>query len=349
MPDSQQLYYVNTGNGPAGPYTLVAIHTMVRSGQLSSNVQVRLPDGADWIPLPTMEESPFQKVMKWVKDKAVNGLFTDSEVLEVRVSFSGRTRRRNYIMTQLCVFGLFIVSDLVACLIVYEFGSIGGSTAELIGMVLALPLFAFILWLLLVSVSATVRRLHDMGIPDFHPILVLTGIVYFKDSVPGSNQWGENPKGIEGDVYPNPYDGTGMPPAPVMPVSPSPASPQVEEDGLSQTSPAPPNGDGVSTAHPPRVNHAQPFTPQHQVVPPPPVALQVGTPPPFPAACPPSPAVSEPGTKTMYYILIDGANQGPFEAQNIVQMLASGQVAADTPVCVEGMEQWLPIRQVQLV
>lgn len=297
MPNSQQLYYVNTGNGPAGPYTLVAIHTMVRNGQLSSNVQVRLSDGADWIPLPTMEESPFQKVMKWVKDKAVNGLFTDSEVLEVRVSFSGRTRRRNYIMTQLCVFGLFVTSFMVMTLVL---ASIGDVIGVLVRLILILPLLAFILWLLLVSVSATVRRLHDIGLPGFSPWL-LTGIFYFKDGVPGSNQWGENPKGIEGGcVYPNPYDGTGMPPTPVMPVSP------------------------------------------------PPVAPQVGAPPPFPA-CPPSPAVSAPGTKAMYTILIDGAKQGPFEAQHIVQMLASGQVTADTPVCVGGKEQWLPIRQVQLV
>ena len=139
-----------------------------------------------------------------------------------------------------------------------------------------------------------------------------------------------------------------MPVAPAMPVSPPPASPQVEEVGLSQTSPATPNGDGVPTAQPPRVNQAQPFTPQHQVVPPSPVALQVEAPPPFPA-CPPPPAVSEPGTKTMYYVLIAGTKQGPFEAQHIVQMIANGQVTADTLVWTEGMEQWQPIRQVQLV
>lgn len=400
MPDSQQPYYVNTGNGPAGPYTLVAIHTMVRSGQLPANVQVCPPNGQAWMSLPAMEEDFFSKAVKWVKDKAVNGLFVNSEMLEVRVSFSGRTRRRSCIMTQLCILGLLILSILAIVLVVmfaeggyhelrHTFGR--GLTAILaytFGLLLSLPFIAFSCWLMLVSLGTFVRRLHDIGLSGWFCLigLVFPGIwpiiVYCIDSVPGANQWGTNPKGIEGDVYPNPYDGTGMPVAPVIPAPPYPIADQErpvaqipvppvpqpfaapanapvcppsstppQQVGGSQaltTGLAPSDGAGVPATQSPLSNQAQPFTPQHQVVPPPPVALQVGAPPPFPA-CPPSLAVSAPGTKTMYYVLIAGTKQGPFEAQNIVQMLASGQVTADTPVCVEGMEQWLPIRQVQLV
>ena len=399
MPNSQKLYYVNTGSGPAGPYPLVAIHTMVRNGQLPANVQVCPPNGQSWMSLPTIEEDFFSKAVKWVKDKAVNGLFVNSEMLEVRVSFSGRTRRRNCVMTQLCILGLLILSILAIVFVVmfaeggyhelrHTFGR--GLTAILaytFGLLLSLPFIAFSCWLMLVSLGTFVRRLHDIGLSGWFCLigLVFPGIwpiiVYCIDSVPGANQWGTNPKGIEGNVYPNPYGGAGMPVAPVIPAPPypiadqerpvaqipvplapqpfaapanapvcppSPTPPQVGGSQALAAGLAPSDGAEVPTTQPTLANQPSSAASQKQVLPPPSIATQVAIPQPS-SACPSSPEVSAPGTKAMYYILIDGAKQGPFEAQNIVQMLASGQVTADTPVCVEGKEQWLPIRQVQLV
>lgn len=255
------------------------------------------------------------------------------------------------------------------------------------GLLLSLPFIAFSCWLMLVSLGTFVRRLHDIGLSGWFCLigLVFPGIwpiiVYCIDSVPGANQWGTNPKGIEGNVYPNPYGGAGMPVAPVIPAPPypiadqerpvaqipvplapqpfaapanapvcppSPTPPQVGGSQALAAGLAPSDGAEVPTTQPTLANQPSSAASQKQVLPPPSIATQVAIPQPS-SACPSSPEVSAPGTKAMYYILIDGAKQGPFEAQNIVQMLASGQVTADTPVCVEGKEQWLPIRQVQLV
>ena len=58
MSDSQQLYYVNTGNGPAGPYTLDSIRTMVQNGQLPVDVQVCPPGAQSWMPLANLLNEP---------------------------------------------------------------------------------------------------------------------------------------------------------------------------------------------------------------------------------------------------------------------------------------------------
>ena len=89
---------------------------------------------------------------------------------------------------------------------------------------------------------------------------------------------------------------------------------------------------------PPLANQVSAAASQQLVVPPPRVATQVAIPQPS-SVCPPSPEVSTPEVKTMYYIQIDGAKQGPFEAKRIVQMIASRQVT----------EQWQPIRNIQLM
>lgn len=398
MPNSQQLYYVNASNGAAGPYTLGAIHTMVRNGQLPGNVQVCQLGTQYWMPLPPISEDFFKKVIKWVENLVVNGLFVNSEVLELRVSFSGRIRRRNCILTQLCNYGLFVLQILVIVLVslfadwfYHEFRYAIGKefTAVLawaFGILVSLPFVAFACWLILVSISTFVRRLHDIGLSgwfyffSFIPYIgsIWPFIICCIDSVPGANQYGENPKGIGGSMpsSPNPQGGVGMPTVPVMPPPPYPTAnqtrpvtqmpipsfpqplatpasipvcpppppvhPQVEVIQPPPPSPAFSHGVGSPTTQPPLVNQT-PAALQQQVVSPPPVA------PAGEAPQPPSPEVSVPGTKTMYFVQIDGAKQGPFEAQRIVQMIADGQISADTQVWAEGMTQWQPVRQVQLM
>ena len=58
MSDSQQLYYVNTGNGPAGPYTLDSIRMMVQNGQLPVEVHVCPPGAQSWMPLANLLNEP---------------------------------------------------------------------------------------------------------------------------------------------------------------------------------------------------------------------------------------------------------------------------------------------------
>ena len=58
MPESQQLYYVNTSNGPAGPYTLDSIRMMVQNGQLPIEVHVCPPGGQSWMPLASLLNEP---------------------------------------------------------------------------------------------------------------------------------------------------------------------------------------------------------------------------------------------------------------------------------------------------
>ena len=58
MPNGQQLYYVNTGNGPTGPFTLATINAMVQNGQLTADVRVCPPGGQNWMPLASPSNEP---------------------------------------------------------------------------------------------------------------------------------------------------------------------------------------------------------------------------------------------------------------------------------------------------
>ena len=58
MSDSQQLYYVNTSNGPVGPYTLDSIRMMVQNGQMPVEVYVCPPGGQSWMPLASLLNEP---------------------------------------------------------------------------------------------------------------------------------------------------------------------------------------------------------------------------------------------------------------------------------------------------
>lgn len=105
--------------------------------------------------------------------------------------FSGRARRKEYWM--FCLFN-FLAS--------FAFGFIDG--------ILGTTLFSVIYTLLVFipSLSVCVRRLHDVGKSGWMYLMILIPIVgaiwllvlFCKDSQPGRNKWGENPKEIVGSI-----------------------------------------------------------------------------------------------------------------------------------------------------
>lgn len=50
-----------------------------------------------------------------------------------------------------------------------------------------------------------------------------------------------------------------------------------------------------------------------------------------------------------YYVMGRENRLGPFDHQQLVRLLTSGQITADTLIWTEGMGQWQPIRQAQIV
>ncbi len=100
--------------------------------------------------------------------------------------FSSRARRTEYWM--------FTLFNFIASLIV---GLIGAAVGEWICYVYSLAI-------LIPSLAVSVRRLHDIGKNGWWiliNLIPLIGQIWFivlavTDSQPGSNEWGENPKGM---------------------------------------------------------------------------------------------------------------------------------------------------------
>ena len=114
------------------------------------------------------------------------------EVLKKYAVFEGRARRTEYWMFILFHFIIsFVLSliDNVAGLMIAE-GA--GVLSTLYGLAVIVP-----------GIAVAVRRLHDTGRSGWWYLLVLTcvGIIPLiiflcMDSQPGSNQYGDNPKGL---------------------------------------------------------------------------------------------------------------------------------------------------------
>lgn len=111
-------------------------------------------------------------------------------VFQNYVNFSGRARRSEY-----WYFALF--SGIIG----FVFGFIEGVLGE--SMLLAILSVVVSLGLLLPSLSVSVRRLHDIGKSGWWILIQLTivGIIpmfiwFCRDSQPGENQYGLNPKEI---------------------------------------------------------------------------------------------------------------------------------------------------------
>ena len=120
------------------------------------------------------------------------------EVLRKYAVFSGRARRKEY-----WVFTLF---NLLAMLVLsFIDGMIGMYSIEA-GVGVLSGIYA--LGILIPSLAVTVRRLHDTSrtgwwiLLAFIPLIGALVLLIFTvlDSTPGSNQYGPDPKGMDGQV-----------------------------------------------------------------------------------------------------------------------------------------------------
>lgn len=114
------------------------------------------------------------------------------DVLKKYVEFNGRARRKEYWM-----FALINIVIMIAIAIVENVAGIAGEDGS--GLISNL----YSLAVLLPSLAVGARRLHDIGksgwwlLINFIPIIGWIWIlVYFcRDSQPGDNEYGPNPKG----------------------------------------------------------------------------------------------------------------------------------------------------------
>ena len=104
-------------------------------------------------------------------------------VTQKYATFNGRARRKEYWMF---------------CLVYFVLSFIAAMVHEYLNLILVLVLFV-------PSLAVAVRRLHDIGKSAGWFLILLIpiiGWIYFlylmiKNSIPGENQYGPNPKGIE--------------------------------------------------------------------------------------------------------------------------------------------------------
>ena len=124
--------------------------------------------------------------------------------LKQYADFSGRARRREYWFFQLFNLIFFIVIVLGLGLIANALGANDSITPEFgLDTIIGLLIIFYVLALTIPSIAVTIRRLHDTGnsgwmlfislIPLIGPIWLF--ILYVKNSQPGENKWGPNPKG----------------------------------------------------------------------------------------------------------------------------------------------------------
>ena len=124
--------------------------------------------------------------------------------LKQYADFSGRARRREYWFFQLFNLIFFIVIILGLGLIANALGANNSITPEFgLNTIIGLLIIFYVLALTIPSIAVTIRRLHDTGnsgwmlfislIPLIGPIWLF--ILYVKNSQPGENKWGTNPKG----------------------------------------------------------------------------------------------------------------------------------------------------------
>ena len=124
--------------------------------------------------------------------------------LKQYADFSGRARRREYWFFQLFNLIFFIVIVLGLGLIANALGANDSITPEFgLNTIIGLLIIFYVLALTIPSIAVTIRRLHDTGnsgwmlfislIPLIGPIWLF--ILYVKNSQPGENKWGPNPKG----------------------------------------------------------------------------------------------------------------------------------------------------------
>jgi uncharacterized membrane protein YhaH (DUF805 family) len=114
------------------------------------------------------------------------------EVLKQYAVFSGRARRKEYWMFTL-------ISGIVSFIL----GVAAGILGIVIGTDLSIISWLYCLAIVLPSIGVSIRRLHDIDrsgwwlLLSLIPILGWIVLIVFaaKDSTPGKNEYGPNPKG----------------------------------------------------------------------------------------------------------------------------------------------------------
>lgn len=114
------------------------------------------------------------------------------EVLKQYAVFSGRARRKEYWMYTLFNLIVSFILGLAAGIL----GAVTESDLSIISLLYGLAV-------MLPSIGVSIRRLHDIGrsgwwlLLAFIPILgwIVLLIFHVKDSAPGANEYGANPKG----------------------------------------------------------------------------------------------------------------------------------------------------------
>lgn len=108
------------------------------------------------------------------------------------VNFSGRARRSEY--------WYFVLFNVIVCIAIGIVDGViiaasGGAGFGILGLIYNLAV-------ILPSIALATRRLHDIGKSGWWQLIVFIPIIgvivlivfYVKDSVPGDNQYGPNPK-----------------------------------------------------------------------------------------------------------------------------------------------------------
>lgn len=111
-------------------------------------------------------------------------------------NFNGRARRQEYWMFTLFNFLLNLALTIVGMIL----ASISSSLVSVINII------SFVAWaaLFIPSLAVAVRRLHDTDRSGWWVLIALVPLIgaivllvfACSDSTPGSNQYGENPKGL---------------------------------------------------------------------------------------------------------------------------------------------------------
>jgi uncharacterized membrane protein YhaH (DUF805 family) len=121
------------------------------------------------------------------------------QVLKNYAVFSGRARRKEYWM-----FLLFNIIFLIAAMII---DNVIGTTFG--GLSYGLFYCIYSLIVLIPGLAVGVRRLHDVGKSGWFMFIALIPIIgsiwllvlFCTDSVPGTNEYGVNPKEVESSLY----------------------------------------------------------------------------------------------------------------------------------------------------
>lgn len=127
------------------------------------------------------------------------------KVLKQYADFKGRARRKEY--------WYFILFNGIFALIAMGLDNLLGITFSSYNRNLFYG-YLYVLYGLIVfipSLAVVVRRLHDVGKSGWWYLIVLIPVIgafiilYYmiKDSEPGTNKWGENPKGVGATITEN--------------------------------------------------------------------------------------------------------------------------------------------------